>query len=136
VLIVDAGLLFASISSSDANHKRCAELLSRAEQPLQVPAFVAAEVAHFVDSRLGPSAELALARAFSAGELFVEPLEPQDWDRIAELMEQYIDMPLGITDASVVALAERLGARTIATLDHRHFAAVRPGHVEHFDLVP
>ena len=30
-----------------------------------------------------------------------------DWERIAELMEQYIDLPLGIVDASVVALAER-----------------------------
>jgi predicted nucleic acid-binding protein len=136
VLIVDAGPLIASMASGEADHQRCAELLSRAGQPLQVPAFVAAEVAHIVDKRLGPRAELAFARAFAMGELFVEPVEPQDWDRITELMEQYIDMPLGITDASVVALAERLGARTIATLDRRHFATVRPGHVEQFELVP
>ena len=32
-----------------------------------------------------------------------------DWERIAELMEQYIDLPLGMVDASVVALAERRG---------------------------
>src|SRR5207249_3791395 len=85
VLIVDAGPIVASMSSGEAHHQRCADLLSRAEQPLQVPAFVAAEVAHIVDKRLGPRAELAFARAFASGELFVEPVEPQDWDRITEL---------------------------------------------------
>ena len=33
-------------------------------------------------------------------------------------------MPLGTTDASIVAIAERLGVTQIATLDHRHFGAV------------
>jgi uncharacterized protein len=36
----------------------------------------------------------------------------------------------------VIALAERLGAATIATLDKRHFGVVRPRHVESFTLVP
>jgi hypothetical protein len=35
-----------------------------------------------------------------------------------------------------VALAERLNAQRIAMLDHRHFATVRPRHVENFQLVP
>jgi len=34
------------------------------------------------------------------------------------------------------ALAERLGLDTVATLDHRHFATVRPRHVARFRLVP
>ncbi len=66
----------------------------------------------------------------------VEPVADPDWFRIAELMEQYLDLPLGIVDASVIALAERLGAATIATLDKRHFGVVRPRHVEAFTLVP
>ncbi len=45
-------------------------------------------------------------------------------------------MPLGATDASVVAIAERLGIDTIATLDRRHFTVVRPAHIEAFTLLP
>jgi predicted nucleic acid-binding protein len=36
----------------------------------------------------------------------------------------------------VIALAERLGAPVIVTLDRRHFAAVRPRHREAFELLP
>jgi hypothetical protein len=36
------------------------------------------------------------------------------------------DFPLGTTDASVIAVVERLGATHVATIDHRHFRAIRP----------
>ncbi len=39
-------------------------------------------------------------------------------------------------DASIVAIAERLGIRRIATFDRRHFTVVRPAHVETFTLLP
>jgi uncharacterized protein len=40
--------------------------------------------------------------------------------------ERYADTGLGLADASLVAVAERLGTIDIATLDERHFRAVRP----------
>jgi len=72
----------------------------------------------------------------AAGDLVPEQVAPADWLRIAEFVAAYRDLPLGTVDASVVAVAERLGTRTIATLDRRHFSVVRPGHVAAFDLVP
>ncbi|MFF7778494.1 hypothetical protein ACFZCG_29260 [Streptomyces tanashiensis] len=39
-------------------------------------------------------------------------------------------------DASVIACAERLGVREVATVDRRHFGAVRPAHVDAFTLLP
>lgn len=51
-------------------------------------------------------------------------------------MDQYLDLPLGMVHASVVALAERRGLELIATLHQRHFRAVRPRHVEASTLVP
>ena len=36
----------------------------------------------------------------------------------------------------MVAVAERLGAEEIATLDRRHFSAVRPAHVPAFTVLP
>lgn len=45
-------------------------------------------------------------------------------------------MHLGTTDASIVALAERLQLGEIATLDRRHFSVVRPAHIDAFTLLP
>lgn len=136
MLIVDAGPLYAAAASSDKHHRRCVELLTNAARPLLVPTLVLTEVSYLLGDRIGPNAELALARSLAAGELIVEPVLDSDWLRIGELVEQYLDLPLGIVDASVVALAERLGLDTVATLDHRHFATVRPRHVAGFRLVP
>jgi predicted nucleic acid-binding protein len=49
---------------------------------------------------------------------------------------QYADFPLGSTDASVIALAERLGTDVVITLDRWHFGAVRPRHCEALRLLP
>jgi predicted nucleic acid-binding protein len=59
-----------------------------------------------------------------------------DVDRMVELVEKYADFPLGAVDASVIAIAERLGADAIATLDRRHFMVVRPNSSVSFALVP
>ncbi len=94
------------------------------------------EFSYLLSDRLGSHAELAFCRARAVAELLVEPVLPSDWARGVELMERYADLPLGIVDASIVAIAERLGVRAIATLDRRHFAVVRPRHVTAFELVP
>ena len=48
-----------------------------------------------------------------------------DLVRALELDERHSDLGLGLVDAVVMAMAERLGARAIATLDLRDFAAVQ-----------
>jgi uncharacterized protein len=136
MLLVDAGPLYAAAAKRDRNHGRSIELLSAAPRPLLVPALVVTEVAYLLGDRIGPHAELAFARSLARGELLVEPVLDSDWPRIAELTGQYADLPLGIVDASVIVLAERRDLATIATLDHRLFATVKPRHVEAFTLVP
>ena len=52
-------------------------------------------------------------------------LEDGDMPRIAELVDTYIDLPLGIVDAAVIAIAERLGLprwRLSITVTSRSFA--------------
>jgi predicted nucleic acid-binding protein len=136
VLVVDAGPLYAAAARRDKHHHRSVELLSSAPRPLLVPALVVTEVGYLLGDRIGAHAELTFARSLADGELVVEPVLDSDWTRIAELMEQYLDLPLGTVDASVVALAERRGLEVIATLDQRHFRAVKPRHADAFILVP
>jgi predicted nucleic acid-binding protein len=72
----------------------------------------------------------------AAGSFILEPVDAADMLRIAELVAQYRDLPLGTVDASIVAAAERLGVATVATIDRRHFGVVRPRHTPAFELVP
>lgn len=97
---------------------------------------VIAEAGWLIERQLGATAEATFYRSIAAGELHVEPFADSDWPRIAELVETYADLGLGGTDASLVAIAERLNITTIATLDHRDFTVVRPRHVNAFTLLP
>jgi predicted nucleic acid-binding protein len=55
--------------------------------------------------------------------------------RAMEVDRRFAELGLGLVDASVVALAESLGVRRLATRDVRHFAAVRLRDGRGFDLV-
>lgn len=136
MLIVDSGPLYAAAARRDRHHQACVDLLTSAPRPLLVPILVVTEVAHLLADRLGAAAELAFARSLETGELIAAPVAAADWTRITSLVSEYADMQLGTVDASIVALAERLEATTVATLDRRHFAAVRPRHVASLTLVP
>ena len=50
----------------------------------------------------------------------------RDWSIAPVRVATYRDLPLGTVDASVIAAAERLAVREIATLDRRHFTVVQP----------
>lgn len=101
-----------------------------------MPTLVLAEVGYFLELRLDAGAEASFLASVARGQLILEHPTQQDLVRMAELVLKYGDLPLGTVDASVVALAERLDITRIATLDHRDFGAVRPRHVERFELLP
>jgi uncharacterized protein len=135
-VVVDAGPLYAYIDADDAHHASCAEFLTCKDETLIVPQLVITEVCYLVQTRLGTRAELLFLGDLASGAFSVEPMAVTDWFRVIELVDKYRDFPLGTVDATVVACAERLGIGDVATLDHRHFRAVRPRHVQHFTLLP
>lgn len=95
-----------------------------------------AEAAYLLGVRLGVEAETRFLGDLASGVLVSEPVAAADWLRMLELVWIYRDLPLGTVDASVVAVAERLGLKTLATVDRRHFSVVRPSHVGAFELLP
>ncbi|HET9894096.1 MAG TPA: PIN domain-containing protein [Streptosporangiaceae bacterium] len=80
--------------------------------------------------------ESLFLRSLTDGAFTPVDLIPRDFARMADLVVTYGDLPLGTTDASVVAVAERLKITDVATLDRRHFAVVRPNHVDALTLLP
>lgn len=132
--VVDTGPLYASLDRNEADHQTCAAVLSRPGLRPVIPMLVVAEVAYLAATRLGAEVEATFIQALETLDVDAPP--PQEWARIAELVRQYADFPLGTTDASVIALAERLGTPSVITLDRRHFHAVRPLHCEALQLLP
>jgi uncharacterized protein len=135
-LICDTGPLLAALDAADPDHERCAQLLLDVDEDLVVPTLVLAEVDCWFHERLTPQAWLDFLDDVVAGAYRCEPPAPADLVRCHELQAQYHDLRLGVVDASVIALAERLRQPAVATLDHRHFSVVRPRHVEALDLLP
>lgn len=133
IAIVDTGPLYASVDRRDKDHAVSLELLERVDLRLVIPALVVAEVCALLGRR-AVRGEAAFLRGLA--DFDVEAPTPDDYERMADLVEQYADFPLGGSDASVVAIAERRSITTILTIDRRHFAAVRPNHIDSFEILP
>lgn len=137
MIVVDTGVLYALADRSDAHHAACVRWLVTAPGPLVVLPLVVAEACYLIGRYLGAEAEAAFLEVLAPGQVFaLGELLPADVARMAQLVRQYGDLPLGGADAAVIAVAERLGAVEVATVDHRHFRVVRPRPVGAFTLVP
>lgn len=135
-LVCDTGPLLAALDAADPDHDRCARMLTEADEDLVVPTLVLAELDYWCRRRLPSEAWLIFLDDLLAGVYRLEPATGVDLARCRELQARYADLALGIVDASVVALAERLGETKVATLDQRHFRAVRPTHLDALELRP
>jgi uncharacterized protein len=122
--------------SNDRDHKRCAALLQSESERRLVPEPVLVELDHLLARELGSAPFPAFLEAIAVGEFDVEALTRSDYLRVGELMRRYDDLGVGFVDCAVVAVVERLGETKLATLDHRHFATMRPAHVEALELLP
>jgi predicted nucleic acid-binding protein len=137
LIVLDTSIVLALMDDDDKHHKRVSEWMEGASEALCTTPLVLAELDHLVPQKGGPRAAEALRASFESGAYAVV------WWRSAlpktiEIARQYESIELGLTDASLVALAAYLETTRIATLDERHFRAVRPagGATERFTLLP
>jgi len=133
-VLVDTGVLYALADRDDDWHQRAAEYLDGTDDLLLVPVTVIPEVTYLLKARLGDRAERTFVASLAAGELGVEPLTAADLKRCVGILDRY--PALGFVDASLVAMAERLRVKILATTDRRHFTQVRAAHLPRFTLVP
>jgi predicted nucleic acid-binding protein len=136
IVVADTGALYALVDRTDAWHDRVVTWWNKRARNVIVPSVVLPEVSYLLQTCIGPAAEQAFIQAVADGEFMIEPLEPDDIVRAADLLREHTDFPLGFVDAAVVATAERLGTREILTTDRRHFAVVKPLHARALVLIP
>jgi predicted nucleic acid-binding protein len=135
-VVADTGPIYALVDASDNWHERVTSWWGGGRRRVILPVTILPEVSYLLQTRIGAAAEEAFVRAVADGEFVIEQLEDEDFPRIADLVHAYRDLPLGVVDASIVAVAERLGTREILTTDRRHFGVVRPRHTKTLALVP
>jgi uncharacterized protein len=125
VIVIDTSAIVAYMNRTDDRHELVSAWVDDTTDDLATTPLVVAEVDHLVAARGGRAALSALRADLSAGAYVVD-WWPGAISSTVKIAERYADDGLALTDASLVALAERLDTIEIATLDERHFRAVRP----------
>jgi predicted nucleic acid-binding protein len=136
MLVLDTSALLAALDSADPDHEPCARLIGDSREDLIVPALVLGELDYWCHERLTADVWLAFLEDLLGGAFSVEQPTQADLKRCHELQSTYADLKVGVVDASVLAVVERLAEPKLATLDHRHFATMRPHHVAALELLP
>ncbi|MEO6058688.1 MAG: PIN domain-containing protein [Candidatus Limnocylindria bacterium] len=135
-ILVDTSALYAIANRDAAHHEQLVERLRSDVPAVIVPQSVLPEICYLIGSRRGPAGEADFVAGLVGAGWRLEPVTSGDVERAAELMRMYADAAIGFVDASLVAIAERLGIRQVWTLDRRDFSLIRPKHVEAFEIVP
>jgi predicted nucleic acid-binding protein len=128
--------LLAALDDRDQSHEACAQLLAGAQERRVIPAPVLVELDYFLTRTFGPEPMKRVLADVKNRAFEVESLLSADYERIGELMATYADLRVGFVDAAVLAVVERFGEPKLATLDRRHFLAMRPRHVKVLELLP
>jgi uncharacterized protein len=138
MVIVDTSVLLASLDAADGDHARCSSLLIAfaAREALVVPSTVLVELAYWVVERLGHPAWNLFVGDLLRGAYVYEQVTLADIRRANEVDQQYEALRLGLVDASLVAVCERLGENRLATLNERDFRPVVPRHCTYLKLLP
>lgn len=135
-LVLDTGPLLAGLDRDDKHHRACRALIAGSPERRVIPAPVLPELDHFCRAHLGPDAFPGVLRDIRRGRYSVEDLRGPDYERVEEILAEYRDLRVGFVDAAVLAIVERLGEPKLATLDRRHFGAMRPRHIAALELLP
>jgi predicted nucleic acid-binding protein len=135
LIILDTSALFAFFRSGDPDNEAVTGVLLTKE-PLIVSPFVIAELDYLVEARAGVRAELQMLADIASGAYELPVLSAADLIACAGVIDKYADQRVGVTDASLVVLAERYQTRRICTLDHRNFGVMRGTDGTPFELLP
>jgi predicted nucleic acid-binding protein len=134
-MICDSSALLAAHVVGQRHQQACLNALNTAEHLVLSP-LVLAELDQIVSTKVAPGIAARILRELAGGDYQVAPFEGPDFRSALDVMSQYDDLGLGLTDASLVVLAKRYKTNQILTLDERHFRAIRGFDGRHFQLLP
>jgi predicted nucleic acid-binding protein len=125
VIVADTGAILALLDSGDRHHAAVRAIYEDRPDNWLLPWAILPEVDYLVGSELGARAQEAFLADVAEGSFAVEYGKHEDVVRAHAIGRKYRTLGLGLVDAVVIAIAERVRAEAIATLDLRHFGAVK-----------
>ena len=135
-ILLDASAILAAADRSDLNHAAATTWFRRADEPLLLGSLSLADLDALLQRELGLDASLAVVESIVNGAVRLVCPTPADLARAMELLREATEHRPRLADALMVAAAERLGVRRVATFDRRPIAIFRPRHVRALDLEP
>ena len=121
MIVADTSALIAFFDGLDPAHARVAAVIEAEREPIVVSPLVCAEVDHLVTRRLGSHVARRVVAELSNGAYAIGDFGMSELKAATAVLERFHDRRLGLTDASIVILADRLRGATILTLDRRDF---------------
>lgn len=125
MIVADTGAILALLDRGDRHHRALREIYSERPADWILPWAILPEVDYLIGSELGARAQEAFLEDLAEGAFTVEYGRHADVERADAIARKHRALKLGLVDAVVMATAERLRADAIATVDLRHFAAVK-----------
>lgn len=131
-IVVDAGPMIALFDRDDAHHQQAGVFIRRAgEFRLITTSLVIGEVAAML-ADLQPNLFRFLDWLLAVVE--IDDALREDLPRAIEIMKKYSDLPADLADVSLIALCERRGIATVASIDS-DFAVYRLPNNRKFENV-
>jgi hypothetical protein len=135
-ILLDPSAVLAAADAADLNHRAAVAWFGRVDEPVLLGALGLGELDLLLRRELGPEASRALVASVVSGAIRVVAPTTEDLARAAELLAEADEHRPRLADALLVATAERLGVRRVATFDRRPLAVFRPRHVRALDFEP
>lgn len=132
-VVLDSSAVVVLYDRDEPRHSEMAEWLAVLDEDFVTTPLALAEMDHLVPRRGGLEARKHLWRDLNTGGIAVR------WwaDALDETLKIARRRPdLGLVDASLVALAERLRTDRIATFDLRHFRTLKTRGGKPFTILP
>lgn len=135
-VIVDTSFLVSLTNPLEQHHEACVQVARSLRQELVLPVTVLPEATYLIARHISHRAMRRFVDQLRDPQWNIENLSSSDLHRAVQVLAQYEDAALDFTDATIVAIAERLNVSIVLTLDRRDFSIVRPKHVDYFTVLP
>lgn len=136
-LIADSGAVYDLYDRRDAAHLRLRSALEAERSEVVIPTTSLGEIDYLLRARLGNKALLQFLADTESGAFRVECVTLEDLTRCRKLLAKYYkDVNLGLSDAAVAIVADRLGTNRIFTVDERDFRLLRTARGRPFRVLP
>lgn len=124
MIVADTGGVLALIDRDDRHHRTIRGLYDAAPSAWVLPWAVLPEIDDLLMAQVGARVEKAFLADLAEGAFAVEWGHEANLARARDICRRHRALELGLVDAVVMAVAERLAAEVIVTLDLGHFGAV------------